>query len=56
LILGDDPVKHRVRDDLPCVFAAGRRFLGAAPDTTGAQLYAEVERLAEEAGWELGPV
>ncbi|MFJ6725345.1 M24 family metallopeptidase [Streptomyces sp. NPDC091281] len=53
-VLGDDPVKHRLRDDLPEVFAAGRRFFEADPDITGAALYAEVARLAEAAGWELG--
>ncbi|MFE2426163.1 M24 family metallopeptidase [Streptomyces sp. NPDC059373] len=53
-VLGDDPVKHRLRDDLPRIFAAGRRAFEAAPDITGKQLYAEVERLAAEAGWTLG--
>ncbi len=53
-VLGDDPVKHRLRDDLPKVFAAGRRFFEGDPDITGKRLYAEVERLAAEAGWELG--
>ncbi|MFC8826655.1 M24 family metallopeptidase [Streptomyces sp. NPDC057137] len=53
-VLGDDPVKHRLRDDLPEVFAAGRRAFDADPDITGARLYAEVARLAAERGWELG--
>ncbi|MFD0311259.1 M24 family metallopeptidase [Streptomyces sp. NPDC127119] len=53
-VLGDDPVKHRLRDDLSEVFAAGRRFFESAPDITGQQLYAEVERLAASSGWELG--
>ncbi|WP_089099663.1 M24 family metallopeptidase [Streptomyces hyaluromycini] len=53
-VLGDDPVKHRLRADLGEIFAAGRRFFEAAPDITGQQLYAEVERRAAEAGWELG--
>ncbi|WP_406129728.1 aminopeptidase P family protein [Streptomyces canus] len=53
-VLGDDLVKHRLRDDLPKVFETGRRFFEADPDITGARLYAEVERLAKEAGWELG--
>ncbi|MDX6352286.1 MAG: hypothetical protein QOF84_7076 [Streptomyces sp.] len=53
-VLGDDPVKHRLRDDLPRIFAAGRRTFEAAPDITGQQLYAEVERLAADAGWTLG--
>lgn len=53
-VLGDDPVRHRLRDDLPKVFEADRRIFEADPDITGARLYAEVERLANEAGWELG--
>ncbi|MFD7000338.1 M24 family metallopeptidase [Streptomyces mirabilis] len=53
-VLGDDPVKQRLRDDLPEVFAAGRRFFESDPDITGKRLYAEVERLATDAGWELG--
>lgn len=53
-VLGDDPVKHRLRDDLSTVFAAGRRAFEADPDITGKQLYTEVERLAAEAGWQLG--
>ncbi|MEW1642632.1 M24 family metallopeptidase [Streptomyces sp. NPDC091219] len=53
-VLGADPVKQRLRDDLPQVFAAGRRFFENTPDITGATLYTEVARLAEKAGWELG--
>lgn len=53
-VLGDDPVKLRLRDDLPEVFAAGRRFFESDPDLTGKRLHAEVERLAADAGWELG--
>ncbi|KOV67521.1 M24 family metallopeptidase [Streptomyces sp. MMG1121] len=53
-VLGDDPVKHRLRDDLPEVFQAGKRFFRSDPEITGAALHAEVARLAAEAGWELG--
>ncbi|QMU76675.1 aminopeptidase P family protein [Streptacidiphilus sp. PB12-B1b] len=53
-VLGDDPVKHRLRDDLPEVFAAGRRYFEARPDITGEELYAEVVRLSEAAGWTFG--
>ncbi|WP_369269264.1 M24 family metallopeptidase [Streptomyces sp. R11] len=53
-VLGDDPVKHRLRDDLPKIFAAGKRSFAERADISGTQLYAEVERLAAEAGWELG--
>ncbi|WP_367324670.1 M24 family metallopeptidase [Streptomyces sp. HUAS ZL42] len=54
VVLGGDPVKQRLRDDLPEVFAAGRRFFEGDPETTGQRLYTEVERLAAAAGWELG--
>lgn len=53
-VLGDDPVKHRLRADLPEVFAAGKRHFESHPEITGAALHAEVARLAAGAGWELG--
>ncbi|MCQ8833555.1 M24 family metallopeptidase [Streptomyces malaysiensis] len=53
-VLGEDPVKHRLRDDLSKVFAAGRAFFESAPDITGERLHTEVGRLAAEAGWKLG--
>ncbi|MEU8775588.1 M24 family metallopeptidase [Streptomyces sp. NPDC048606] len=53
-VFGDDPLKHRLRDDLEEVFAAGRRAFHDDPRITGRQLYAEVERLAAKAGWTLG--
>ncbi|WP_329377946.1 M24 family metallopeptidase [Streptomyces sp. NBC_01716] len=53
-VFGDDPVKHRLLADLPEVFAAGRRAFDADPDITGARLHAEIGRLAEARGWELG--
>ncbi|WNI20781.1 M24 family metallopeptidase [Streptomyces sp. ITFR-16] len=53
-VFGDDPAKHRLRDDLATVFAAGRSAFRADPHITGRELYAEVERLAAGAGWRLG--
>ncbi|WP_329063029.1 M24 family metallopeptidase [Amycolatopsis sp. NBC_01480] len=53
-VLGDDPVKHRLRDSLPVVFDAGREYFETHPDVTGAELYAHVTKLAEEAGWTFG--
>ncbi len=55
-MLGDDPVKHRLAADLPVIFGAGRRYFASHPAITGAQLYAEVGRLARAAGWSLGNV
>ncbi|SFT31377.1 M24 family metallopeptidase [Streptomyces sp. ok210] len=53
-VLGDDPAKHRLRDDVSVVFDAGRRYFHDHPDITGAQLFTEVQRLAAGAGWEVG--
>jgi Xaa-Pro aminopeptidase len=53
-VLGGDPDKHRLAADLPVIFEAGRRFFAAQPDITGAQLHAEVARLARAAGWSFG--
>jgi Xaa-Pro aminopeptidase len=53
-VLGDDPVKARLRDALPVVWQAGRAFFEATPDVTGEQLYAHMVGLAEESGWEFG--
>ncbi|MEU0097678.1 M24 family metallopeptidase [Streptomyces sp. NPDC006267] len=53
-VLGDDPDKHRLLRDLPQVFDAGRAVFAADPDITGRQLFVAVERLAKEAGWEIG--
>ncbi|MFJ2771001.1 M24 family metallopeptidase [Streptomyces sp. NPDC087300] len=53
-VFGDDPDKRRLLDDLPRIFDAGRAAFAADPAITGRRLYAEVERLAAEAGWEIG--
>jgi Xaa-Pro aminopeptidase len=53
-VIGEDPVKHQLRDDLAVVFDAGKAFFEEHPQVTGAELYAEVVRLAEERGWEFG--
>jgi len=53
-VLGDDPVKVGLRDDLPRLFDAGRAHFDSHPEISGAQLYAHVVGLAEEAGWEFG--
>jgi Xaa-Pro aminopeptidase len=53
-VLGGDPVKHRLAAGLPVIFGAGRRYFAGHPGITGAELHAEVARLAREAGWSLG--
>jgi Xaa-Pro aminopeptidase len=53
-VLGDDPVKHGLRDSLAPVWAAGRAAFEAHPDITGEQLFARVVELSERAGWTFG--
>jgi Xaa-Pro aminopeptidase len=53
-VLGDDPVKHALRDALPGVWHAGRDHFASHHDITGEQLYVAVVRLAQQAGWEFG--
>ena len=53
-MLGADPAKLALRDDLPRVWAAGRRHFEAHPTITGAELYTYVVELAEAAGWRFG--
>lgn len=55
-VLGDDPVKLALRDDLPRIWAAGRAHYEASPDITGEQLFEHVVALSREAGWEFGGV
>ena len=55
-VLGGDAAKHRLAQDLPVIWAAGRRYFESHPEITGAQLYAEVARLAADAGWSFGNV
>jgi Xaa-Pro aminopeptidase len=53
-VLGEDPVKLRLRDDLETVFCEGRRYFESEPDITGGELYAFVVESAHARGWEYG--
>jgi Xaa-Pro aminopeptidase len=50
-VLGDDPAKHRLADDLPRIWEAGRAYFNAHPDVTGAQLFSYVTGQIAAAGW-----
>jgi Xaa-Pro dipeptidase len=53
-VLGGDPVKERLRDDLAVVWQAGREYFLKTPEITGEQLYAHMLELGEQVGWEFG--
>ena len=53
-VLGNDPVKLRLREDLSTLWQAGRRHFAANQDLSGAELFGYVTGLARDAGWEFG--
>jgi Xaa-Pro aminopeptidase len=53
-VLGDDPIKHRLRDTLEPVFLAAKARFQSDPDMTGEALYDIACGLARQAGWEFG--
>jgi Xaa-Pro dipeptidase len=53
-VLGSDPLKIKLRDDVGAAFAEGKRYFHRTPDITASQLFAQVEFLAHKFGWEFG--
>ncbi len=53
-VLGADPDRLRLRDDLTGVFVAARRYFLEHPAVSGAELFDHVVGLATAAGWEFG--
>ena len=53
-VLGTDPEKLRLRDDLPAIFDNGRAYFHSHPDITGEELFDHVVGLAAQAGWQWG--
>jgi Xaa-Pro aminopeptidase len=53
-VLGSDPHKLRLRDDLALAFASVKRYFQERPDITGSQLYRYTQELAAQGGWEFG--
>lgn len=53
-VVGSDPHKLKLRDDVASAFAAGKRYFQQHPQITGSELYAYVRELARQAGWEFG--
>jgi Xaa-Pro dipeptidase len=53
-VIGQDPAKLRLRDDLALLFDACRDFYFERPDMTGQELYAHVISACAERGWGFG--
>jgi hypothetical protein len=53
-VMGDDPEKHRLCQDLPRIFDTIKQYFDDHRDVTGAELYAYAQQSAESAGWLFG--
>jgi Xaa-Pro dipeptidase len=49
-VIGSDPVKLKLRDDIAKAFADGKKYFQEHPDVTGVELFKYAERLAEQYG------
>jgi len=53
-VIGCDPLKLKLRDDVGTAFAEGKRHFQQTPDITASQLFAYAVSLAHQFGWEFG--
>ena len=53
-VVGNDPRKHKLCQDIKEAFAKGKLYFQERRDITCAELYAYAQHLASEAGWEYG--
>ena len=53
-VVGSDPQKRKLRDDVGTAFAEGKRYFEQTPDITASQFFAYVVSLAHKFGWEFG--
>jgi hypothetical protein len=53
-VLGTDPVKLKLRDDIGKAFIEGKKYFNEHPDITSVELYRHAQKLVTELGWEYG--
>lgn len=53
-VIGSDPFKLKMRNDVEAAFAEGKRYFNEHPDIVSSDLYAFAHALAEKYGWEFG--
>jgi Xaa-Pro dipeptidase len=53
-VLGSDPLKHKMRQDVGEAFAEGKRYFEATPKITSSEFFHHVSSLANKYGWEFG--
>lgn len=55
-VLGNDPLKHKLRNDVGQAFADGKRYFNATPNITSCELFRYAQALAIQFGWEFGGI
>jgi Xaa-Pro aminopeptidase len=53
-VIGSDPLKKKLREDIEKAFAEGKEYFKSHPDITAAELYRHAQDLAAKYGWEFG--
>jgi len=53
-VVGSDPVKLKLRDDIAKAFSEGKKYFQEHPEITADELYRHAHELAEKFGWEFG--
>ena len=53
-VLGSDPLKLKMQQDIATAFAEGKRYFNATPEITSGEFFAFVASLAPSFGWEFG--
>lgn len=53
-VIGSDPAKLKMKDDVSKAFADGKAYFNSKPDITANELYAYAVTLAQKYGWEFG--
>jgi Xaa-Pro dipeptidase len=53
-VLGSDPLKHKMKQDVEQAFAQGKRYCNETPAITSNELFHYATSLAKKFGWEFG--
>jgi len=53
-VLGSNPLKHKLKNDVGQAFADGRKFFEETPDLIACDFFHHIVSLGEKSGWEFG--
>ena len=53
-VLGSDPLKLKLRDDIAKAFAQGKQYFHSHPEIKADELYRYAQKMARDYGWEYG--